>query len=282
MKTRSNHSSLRKDKRAISPAISTVILTAAGIVMILVAMTFANNSLNTQMASNEFNTNQQFMQTTGLQIDDIAWMQGRTQTVTYSSKFGSLNFNGSALDYTFQVDTSSGWVNFSAPATGIVEYNMPVDSYSIGNNYFARVPLSTNGSFLQSGSSAPVAQVFCEEQLVHNAASYARIVLVPTIRMLNSTITGANPTTYFEFYLPYLSSGGTTHATLPSLILTGENVTKITETSVNKVIITTSPNINSGFNAAFFNFPSTTVTLNIPNSIVEFYFGQVQVIEGQV
>ena len=55
------------------------------------------------MASNEFNTNQQFMRTTGLQIDDIAWMQGRTQTVTYSSKFGSLNFNGSALDYTFQV-----------------------------------------------------------------------------------------------------------------------------------------------------------------------------------
>ena len=39
MKTRNNHSSLRKDKRAISPAISTVILTAAGIVMILVAMT---------------------------------------------------------------------------------------------------------------------------------------------------------------------------------------------------------------------------------------------------
>ena len=144
---------------------------------------------------------------------------------------------------------------------------MPVDSYSIGNNYFERVPLSTNGSFLQAGSSAPVAQVLCEEKLFSNAASYARIVLVPTIRMLNSTITGANPTSYFKFYLPYLSSGWyNTMPASPSVTLTGENVTKITETGVKKIIITASPNINSGFNSSFFNFPSTTVTLNIPNS----------------
>ena len=102
--------SLRKDKRAASPAISTVIIMAAAITMILVAMTYANNILSLKMAENEYNTNKQFMQTTGQQIDDIAWTVGRTQTVSYSSKYGNIEFQEVALDYTFQVHTSTeGW-----------------------------------------------------------------------------------------------------------------------------------------------------------------------------
>lgn len=246
-------------------------------------MNYANGSLNTQMAANEFSTNKQFMLTTGLQIDDIAWTIGRTQTITYSSKFGFLSYNESALSYEFQVYTSSlGWVNFTASATGIVQYKIPISSYSLGNNYFERVPVSSNGSFLQSGSSAPVSQVFCEGKMSNNTSSYSRIVLVPTIRVLNSTITGAQPISYFKFYLPYLKTGGTTFASSPSITVTGQNVTKITETGVSKVIITAIPNLNSGFDDSFFNFDSASVSLNIPNSIVEFYFGQVQVIEGHV
>ncbi len=121
---------------------STVILTAAGIVLILVAMNYAYATLNTQMAETEFSTNTQFMQTTGLQLDDVAWTLGRTQTVAYSSKFGFLNYNESALDYYIQVySNNSGWSNFTAPATGIIVYNMPISSYSLGNNYFERVPI---------------------------------------------------------------------------------------------------------------------------------------------
>ena len=235
------------------------------------------------MAANEFNGNKQFMLTAGLQMDDIAWTIGRTQTITYSSKFGFLNYNESALIYNFQVYSSaSGWLNFSAPATGVVLYNMPISSYSLGNNYFERVPFSANGSFLQSGSSAPVSQVFCEEKIYNNQTSYSQIAIVPTIRMLNSTIMGAQPTSYFKFYLPYLVDGGMTFSSSPSITLTGENVTKIMDTNVNKVIITISPNIMSGFSSSFFNFAHTSETIIIPNSVVEFYFGEVRITKGHV
>lgn len=275
--------SLRRDKRAISPAFSTVILTAAGIVLILVAMNFANNTLNTQMAANEFNSNQQFMQTTGLQIDDIAWTIGRTQTVTYSSKFGFLNYNESALDYTVQVYSNSTLLaNFTSPATGIIQYKIPIDAYSLGNNYFERVPFSCNGSFLQTGSSAPVTQVFCMEKLLNNQTNYAQIVLVPTIRMLNSSVTGLQTTNYLKFYMPYLINGGLTYSSSPSVTLTGENVSKTTETCVTRIVITVSPNAKSGFTSSFFNFPTNTITLNMSNSVVEFYYGEVQVTEGNV
>ncbi len=49
------------------------------------------------MAQNEYNTNKQFMQTTGQQIDDIAWTVGRTQTISYSSKYGNVKFQEVAL-----------------------------------------------------------------------------------------------------------------------------------------------------------------------------------------
>ena len=121
--------SLRQNERAASPAISTVILTAAGIVMILVAMSYANNILNVKLAQNEFSMSKQFMQTTGQQIDDIAWTVGRTQTVTYSSKFGNLKFQEVALNYTFRVHSSAGWENLTLSGqTGIILYNMPTGS----------------------------------------------------------------------------------------------------------------------------------------------------------
>jgi hypothetical protein len=283
--------SLRKDKRAISPAFSTVILTAAGIVMILVVLNYANGSLNSQMAANEFSTNKQFMQTTGLQIDDIAWTIGRTQSISYSTNFGSVKFEILALNYSFQVHTSSGWETLAAPGeTGIIMYNMPVGNYALGNNTFERLPQYANNSFLVANSSAPVSQVFCEERVPMHDGSYSRIVVVPTLRMLSSTITSSQiSTSYFKFYLPTLENT-TTRYYSEALTLTGDGITKITRSGVDQVRINVSflKATPAGFDSSFFNFKSNSVTLNnttspkiTPNSVVEFYFGKVAVGIGQ-
>jgi hypothetical protein len=284
--------SLRKDKRAVSPAISTVILTAAVIVMILVAMTFANNFLNARMAENEFSTNKQFMLTTGLQIDDIAWTIGRTQTVRYSSKFGNMKFESVALNYTFEVDMGAGWVPVFSNVTGMILFNIPVSTYSITNNYFERISPVSNGSFLQQGPSAPVSHVFCVEKLPMLEGNYTRIVAVPSIRMLNSTIEGPQSptsTNYFKFYLPVLEPGTHLYKS-QSITMTGDDITKIVRNGVNQVRITvTFPNTGLGFDSSFFNFDSTTIILNnstVPeitaNSVVEFYVGKIIVTLGQI
>lgn len=285
--------SLRKDRRAVSPAISTVILTSAVVVMILVAMTFANSFLDARMAENEFSANKQFMLTTGLQIDDIAWTIGRTQTVRYSSDYGNVQFQSAALNYSFEVYTGGAWQAVFSNVTGMILFNIPVGIYSVSNNYFERIS-SSNGSFLQQGPSAPVAQVFCVEKLPMNDGNYTRIVVVPTIRMLNSTIVGPQQgsTNYFKFYLPALVAGPNPHLS-QSVTMTGDDITKITVNDVNQVRINvTFPNGglgSSGFDSAFFNFESTTITLNsttspsiTANSVVEFYVGKVVVSLGQV
>jgi hypothetical protein len=253
--------------------------------MILVAMGFANSFLDARMAENEFSTNKQFMLTTGLQIDDIAWTIGRTQTVRYSSKYGNMKFQSAAVNYTFEVDMGAGWVPVFANATGMILFNIPVSTYSISNNYFERVLPSSNGSFLQEGPSAPVSQVFCVEKLPMKEGNYTRIVAVPSIRMLTSTIEGpeGTPTNYTKFYLPTLEPGTHLYRS-QSITMTGNDITKIIRSGVNKVRINvTFPNVDLGFDSNFFNFDhiSETKTLS-PGSVVEFYVGKVIVTLGQV
>ena len=123
-------------------------------------MSFANTFLDTRLAENEFSANKQFLLSTGLQIDDIAWTIGRTQTMRYSSRVGHISFESVALKYSFDVRVGSEWKTLFTETTGMIMFNMPVSSFSIGNNYFERISPSLNGSFLQLGSTAPVSHVF--------------------------------------------------------------------------------------------------------------------------
>jgi hypothetical protein len=278
--------SLRKDKRAVAPAISTVILTAAVVVMILVAMGFANTFLDARMAENEFSSNEQFMLTTGLQIDDIAWTIGRTQTVRYTSQYGNMKFQSLALNYAFEVEYEGAegvWVPVFDNYTGMILFNVPVSTYSISNNYFERIMPSSNGSFLQEGPSAPVTHVFAVEKLPMREGNYTRIAVVPSIRMLNSTIEASEGsiTTYTKFYLPALEPGHHLYQS-QSITMTGNDIIKIVRSGVSRVRISVSfPNEDSGFDSNFFNFDNEIV--NVPTgSVVEFYIGKVIVTLGRV
>jgi len=267
------------DKRAVSPAISTVILTDAVVVLLLVTIVFANNFLNARMAENEFSAMKQFMQTVGLQIDDIAWTIGRTQTIRYASKFGQVMFESLALNYTIYVNDVVYVANFS---TGVLLFNMPIDKYNVANNYHERVFPSSDRSFLQRGTSAPVSHVFVIEKIPMNDGNFIRVVVAPSIRMLNSTIsTGGGNTNYFKFYLPVLSSG-TNPRNSQSVTLMASGVSVETQNTVNKIKIHVNfPKSGLGFDGNFFNFDSTDEEVIVPNgSIIEFYTGEVVVSLG--
>ena len=250
--------------------------------MLLVTIAFANNFLNSRMAENEFSAMEQFMQTVGLQIDDVAWTIGRTQTIRYASKSGQVDFQSVTLEYSVYVKKDSSWELLLTKKTGIILFNMPISKYSISNNYFKRIFPSSDGSFLQIGTSAPINHVFSVEKMPMMDGSYIRVVVAPSMRMLNSTIKiGSETKNYFKLYLPYLAQGS--HPRLSqSITIIGENVTRKTESDVNGIRINvTFPNEGSGFNSEFFNFKNMVETLNVPaNSIVEVYVGEVKVSLG--
>jgi len=275
--------SLRRDRRAVSPAISTVILTSAIVVLLLVTVVFANNFLNARMAENEFSAMEQFMQTVGLQIDDVAWpTPGRTQTIRYASKYGQVDFESVALNYTVYVKQNGSWKRILTNTTGIILFNMPISKYSLGNNYFKRIFPSSDNSFLQKGASASVNHVFIVEKLPMPDGNYIRVVVAPSIRMLNSTIKIESETrNYFKFFLPCLKPGLHPRNS-QSITITGRDVVRTAENEVDAVRINlTFPNGLLGFNADFFKFKSTSETFNVTeDSIVEFFLGEVLVSLG--
>jgi hypothetical protein len=275
---------LRKDRCAVTPAISTIIMTAVLVVLVIVAASFANNELTLQMAEGEFSSSKDFMQSTGTQIDNVAWTIGRTETVDYTAKYGQVAFAPKVLTYTFTIYGKNGVLDTYTFTTGMILYNMPAGTYSVGNNYFSRIVPSDSSSFLQSGVSSPVYQVFAVES-IPAYGSYARIVTVPSVRYLTSTIDGEN---YYEFYLPSLVSGSSPYLS-QSLTLTGNGLSMetpsgaITQVQITAAAIQTPPLGFNSFSTSFFDFSSTTATVNISSGSlveIEIYNGQVTVSIG--
>jgi hypothetical protein len=267
----------RKDRRAISPAISTTILTSAVIVMILVTVVFANNYLTQRMAENEFSAMKQFMQTIGLQLDDVAWTIGRTQTVRYASTYGQVSFESPALNYTIYVNN----VPVATYTTGALLFNMPTNRYNLGTGYTTRI-YPASRSFLQQGTSAPVDQVFVIEMVPMNDGNYIRIVMVPSIRMLNSTITSGGTTkNYYNFYLPKMNLGSSPRLS-QSVTLEGKGLNALTKGDVSNIKVTVDfPRGSLGFDNSFFNFEHLQEEVNVPSeSILEFYTSEVTVSLG--
>ncbi|MEM3730319.1 MAG: hypothetical protein QW667_02280 [Candidatus Bathyarchaeia archaeon] len=277
-RAKTNLRSFKKNKKAVSPAISTVILTSAIVVLLLVTIVFANNFLNARMAENEFSAVKQFMQTVGLQIDDVAWIPGRTQTISYASKYGSVNFESLALNYSVYINGLTFFANYS---TGILLFNMPISRYSLGNNYFEGI-YPINRCFLQTGTSAPVCYVYVIEKLPMDDGNFIRVVVVPIMRMLSSTISSGGTTkSYFKFYLPILSAGVNPRYS-QSVTLMGKSVAVKPEDGVTSISISAVfPKSSLGFSSKFFNFNTTTIDVDVPDgSTIEFYTGEVVVSLG--
>jgi len=276
----------RFGKRAMSPVISTVILTGAIVAILSVTLLFANNVLWSKIAEGDFNSAKQFMQTTGLQIDDVAWMVGRTETIRYSSKYGEVIIEPSTLNYTVYAKTngSSTYEFFASYEVGVLLFNVPISRYSVTNGYWELIFPSENDTLTLKGTCAPVVRVFAIEKMPMYDGSYIRVVAAPAIRALFSAINTSSSSTYYvKLYLPVLTPGEAPRLS-QSVTLTGKSVEANTLNSVTSINVTVSFPRGSppeNFDDFFFNFPSLSEVIDIPpgysDAVLEFYVSEVTV-----
>ncbi len=275
----------RSTKRAISPAVSSVIMTGAIIAIVSVTLVFANNFLWGRVAEGEFKSSKQLMRTVGLQIDDVAWTIGRTETVRYSSQYGDVALQPSLLNYVITIETESGNYEFSKE-TGVILFNLPTSRYTMTNGYWERISPSEDESLTLRGTSAPVTRVFVVEKLPMYDGSYIRTVVAPAVRVLNSSIvTNASSTFYVKMYLPILKAGEAPRLS-QSITLTGTSVEAHTISDVTGIDVSVSfPRASSpeNFDSDFFNFPSLSEEVSLPspesydNIVFELYLSEVSV-----
>jgi hypothetical protein len=275
----------RLSKQGISPVISTVVMTGAMIAILSVALVFANNLLWSRVAEGDFNSSKQLMHSVGLQIDDVAWTRGRTETIRYATQYGDIEFESSVLTYNVSVVTGTGSSEFSN-TTGALMFNLPTSRYSIGDDYWARIYPETDTSLTLTGTSAPVARVFAIERTPMPDGKYIRVVTAPAIRVLYSAINASDNTYYIRMYLPVLSAGESPGLS-QSITLTGESVKAHTINDVRSISVTVSfpRGTSDSFDSAFFNFPSDSESFDFTalysggydNVVLELYVSEVSV-----
>lgn len=268
---------LKRSVKAISPVISSVVLTGTIVALLFVTLVFANDFLTARLAENEFAAMKQFMQNVALQIDDVAWTIGRTQTIRFSSRFGHLDFVEAAITYAITIRKSDDTTECIATnVIGMLVFNMPVDKYSVGNNYFELVFPSEN-SFVLNGTSAPVARVFISEKMPMADGNYIRVAVVPCVRILRTAISAGGETHYrYKLYLPILMSGQFPRRS-QTVTLTSQYVTLSTESDVVGFNVTISfPSSSEGFDLGFFGFDSSNFSISFPEaSVLEVYTSNV-------
>jgi len=268
---------LKRSVKAISPVISSVVLTGTIVALLFVTLAFANDFLTARLVENEFAAMKQFMRNVALQIDNVAWIIGRTQTIRFSSRYGHLDFVEAAITYAITIKKSDGTTECIATnVIGMLVFNMPVNKYSLGNDYFELVFPSEN-SFVFNGTSAPVARVFVSEKIPMADGNYIRVAVVPCIRMLRSTINSGNTTSFrYKLYLPILKSGQLPRKS-QTVTLTSQHVALSTKSDVIGFNVTISfPSSSKGFDLSFFGFDSSQFSVNFPKaSILEAYTSNV-------
>jgi len=271
----------RSGKRGTSPVISTVIMTGAMVAILSVTLVFANNFLWSRVAEGDFNSSKQFMYTVGLQIDDVAWTVGRTETIRYASQYGEVVLEPLVLTYTVSGVADGDPYEFSN-VTGALLFNLPTSRYSITNDYWQRIFPDPDESLTLKGTSAPVARVFAVEKLPMADGSYIRVVVAPAVRVLNSSITTLlNSTYYIRMYLSVLAAGESPRLS-QSITLTGESLKAHTLNNVTSINVAVAfPSEGSGFDSDFFNFPYDSEDITIPsgydNVVLELYISEVSV-----
>jgi len=271
-----------KGVKGASPAVSAVIITAIVVSLVLVAMTFANNLLESRIAESEFDSVKQFMQNTAVQIDDLAWIPGTIQTSRYSSRYGEMEFIPHALNYTIYYKNSSGEYLLCYAVSGILAFKMPISKYSISNEeprtVYPEIENETNTSLVAfEGTTAPIARVFIIQKKV--AGNYVRIVLHPCVRIVEAEFGNEK---HYRVYLPILQGGESPKehqtATFKSVQLTTYRVERSVNATEIRIVVT--PLI---YDAEFFVSSSSGLEKVIAiqsESVIEAYISKVDVSIG--
>ncbi len=140
---------LRENQKAASPAISTVIITAVTIVLVLVAGTYAYQTLDRQKGATEFETVQKSVTSLDDAIRDVAWERDSARSTRFTLNYGFLRLTPSTMPLRVNVtgfssvgySTVTGYVQYSL-STAYLTYGDQYEYYFIGNERL----LSTNSN----------------------------------------------------------------------------------------------------------------------------------------
>jgi len=128
---------LKKNSKAVSPAISMVIIAAVTIVLVLVAGNYAYQVLERQRGASEFDAVKKSFITFDDAIRDVAWEKSGVRSARFTVNYGVLEVipanaqKGLPINVTVNEHPTAKYVNF----TGYLRYNLSTYYITFGHGY---------------------------------------------------------------------------------------------------------------------------------------------------
>ncbi len=200
--------SLRHNRRGVSPAVSTVIITAASVVVVLVAGNFALQVLQSQRAVAEFDTVQKSILAFDDAVRDIAWDQSGSRSIRFTNSYGNLRLipNDKTFNINFTGLNGISDGNLFTFKTASVKYQMPTGYGMPG----------VASSYILGSESAAVSNLTASmgQALVKHESGFNSISLTYRVRIIDEgvIIVGGAPVNYVDIFVIRLNCTGSTLA----------------------------------------------------------------------
>jgi len=140
MRNKAPNDSLTKNRKAASPAISMVIITAVTIVLVLVTGSYAYQVLERQRGASEFETVKKSIIAFDDAVRDVAWDRSGVRSARFTVDYGHLELvpdmlplNVTVMGYPANYVTSTAYVRYSI-STNYITFGDGYQSYILGNN----------------------------------------------------------------------------------------------------------------------------------------------------
>jgi len=171
--------SLRRDKKAVSPAISMTIISAVTIILVLVAGSFAYQTLERQRGASEFETVKKSVIAFDDAVRDVAWDLDGSRSSSFTVDCGRLQLvHGGMLVIKASVDGGSVSQNVS---TVSIQYSIGTNYVTFGDKY--KTYILGNGSHVVTSSVESFGRA-----LVDQKGSWANITLSYRVRVMRTRV----------------------------------------------------------------------------------------------
>jgi hypothetical protein len=212
-----------RNRKAASPAISMVIITATTIVLVLVASSYAYQVLERQRGASEFETVKKSFATFDDAVRDVAWDREGIRSARFTVQHGFLelipNDSAKGLNLTISIDgyparysTYIGYLRYNI-STNYVTYGYPYKSYLWGDE--RTVASKSSESFgvalIEQKSSMVSLKLYYRVRVVRSSVVQVNNKIVNYVDILIIKITAAKWSTYIgDFDLKAENIGITT------------------------------------------------------------------------
>ena len=175
---------LRKT-RAMSPAVSMVIITASTIVMVLIASIYAYQVLERQRGASEFDAVKKSFIAFDDAVHDVALDKRGSRSARFTVSYGVLKLVPNALFLSINVDDYPN-VNYN-DTVGYVRYEIPTDYVNLGSGYKEYI-LGDNKTVVTSiTEDLCCALIEQESESVHLTLYYRVRIMGPTTVQVNGS-----------------------------------------------------------------------------------------------